>query len=190
MRAVVGLGNVGLEYAATRHNVGFWTIERLLPRRRWRHSAYPWGEVYRGQAGLLLRPLTYMNRSGDAVREFLTVFSLSPHDILVVYDDADLPVGALRLRGCGGPGTHRGMRSILATLGTDNVPRLRIGIGRPAEDGDWVGHVLSPPPPKEVEALSYGVDLASELAWVFLSDGLFAALDRFSREDRRPDRIM
>lgn len=189
MRAVVGLGNVGLEFAATRHNVGFWTVERLLPRCRWRRSAHPWGEVYRGQ-GLLLRPLTYMNRSGDAVREILTRFSLSAQDILIVYDDADLPVGVLRLRGGGGPGTHRGMRSILAALGTDDVPRLRIGIGRPAECGDWVGHVLSPPPPEEVEALSYGVDLASELAWVFLSNGLSAALDRFSREDRGSDRIM
>lgn len=189
MRAVVGLGNVGSEYVATRHNVGFWSVERLLSRRRWRRSVCPWGEVYRGQAGLLLRPLTYMNRSGDAVREFLSKFSLFPQDILVVYDDADLPVGVLRLRGCGGPGTHRGMRSILAAVGTDNVPRLRIGIGRPAEGGDWVGHVLSPPPPEEVEALSHGVDLASELAWVFLSDGLSAALDRFSRESS-PDRIM
>ncbi|MFH1609868.1 MAG: aminoacyl-tRNA hydrolase, partial [Candidatus Bipolaricaulota bacterium] len=78
MRAVVGLGNVGLEYAATRHNVGFWTIERLLSRRRWNRGVYSWGEVYRSQTGFLLRPFTYMNRSGDAVRELLTRFSLSP----------------------------------------------------------------------------------------------------------------
>ncbi len=190
MRAVVGLGNVGPEYAATRHNVGFWVVERLLARGKWRREGHPWGEVHRSTAGLLLRPLTYMNRSGGAVREFLTRFSLSPGDMLVVYDEADLPVGTLRLRARGGPGTHRGMESVLVALGTDEVPRLRVGIGRPAKRGDWVEHVLTPPTPDEVETLSHAVDLAGELAWIFLSAGLPAALDRLSREGRGSDRII
>lgn len=108
----------------------------------------------------------------------------------MVYDEADLPVGALRLRASGGPGTHRGMESVLVVLGTDEVPRLRVGIGRPTEGGDWAGHVLSPPPPEQVNALSQAVDLASELAWIFLTEGLPVALDRFSREARGPDRII
>jgi len=190
LRAVVGLGNVGPEYAATRHNVGFWVIERLLAKRRWRLETHPWGEVYRGPAGFLVRPLTFMNRSGDAARGLLALTSLAPSDLLVVYDEADLPVGALRLQASGGPGTHRGMESVLAALGTDEVPRLRVGIGQPAEGGDWARHVLSPPPPEHVAALSQGVDLAGELAWVFLSGGISVALDRFSREARGPDRII
>jgi len=131
-----------------------------------------------------------MNRSGEAVRELLSTFSLSPHEILVAYDEADLPVGSLRLRARGGAGTHRGMASVLAALGTDDVPRLRVGIGRPAQGGDWTAHVLSPPPRAEAEALSGAVDLAGELAWAFLSHGLAAALDRFSREGGRADRII
>jgi PTH1 family peptidyl-tRNA hydrolase len=190
LRAVVGLGNVGRAYAATRHNVGFWVIERLLARRRWTAETHPWGEVHRSPAGLLVRPLTFMNRSGDAVRGIQDMFSLSPHDVLAVYDDADLPVGDVRLRVRGGPGTHRGMGSILEAVGTTDVPRLRVGIGRPAEGGDWAEHVLSPPSREEVDALSQGVDFASELAWVFLNDGLATALDRFSREVRGPDRII
>ncbi|GAB4310725.1 MAG: aminoacyl-tRNA hydrolase [Candidatus Bipolaricaulota bacterium] len=190
MRAVVGLGNVGPEYAASRHNAGFWVVERLIPRGRWRREVHPWGELHRSPQGVLLRPATYMNRSGEAVRELLGRFPLSPHEILVAYDEADLPVGSLRLRQRGGAGTHRGMASVLAALGTDDVPRLRIGIGRPAQGGDWTEHVLSPPPPAEVEALSRAVDLAGELAWTFLTSGLAAALDRFSREGGRPDRII
>ncbi|MEW6216385.1 MAG: aminoacyl-tRNA hydrolase [Candidatus Bipolaricaulota bacterium] len=190
MRTVVGLGNVGPEYAATRHNVGFWVVERLLARTRWRRNVQPWGEVYRSPSGLLLCPSTYMNRSGDAVREISAQFSLLPAEVLVVYDDADLPVGSLRLRSRGGPGTHQGMRSVLSALGTDDVPRLRVGIGRPAEGSGWVDHVLSSPSPVEADALARAVDFAGELAWVFLCSGLSAALDRFSRESGKTDRII
>lgn len=190
MRAVVGLGNVGLEYAASRHNVGFWVVERLIPRAQWRREAHPWGEVHRSVKGVLLRPSTYMNRSGEAVRNLLSTFSLCPHEILVAYDEADLPVGDLRLRARGGAGSHRGMASVLAALGTEDVPRLRVGIGQPARGGDWTDHVLSPPPPAEAVALAGAVDLAGELAWAFLAHGLSAALDRFSREGRRLGRII
>ncbi|HAZ27806.1 TPA: aminoacyl-tRNA hydrolase [Candidatus Acetothermia bacterium] len=190
MRAVVGLGNVGIEFAATRHNVGFWVVERLLVRGKWRRYVHPWAEVHRSSSAFLVRPLTYMNRSGDAVREFLARFSLSPSDILAVHDEADLPVGALRLRASGGPGTHQGMRSVLAAVGTDDVPRLRVGIGRPPGGGDWAAHVLSPPPPEEVEDLARAVDLAGEIAWTFLHAGLSAALDLSSREVGRSDRII
>lgn len=190
MRAVVGLGNVGPEYRTTRHNVGFWILERLLPRAPWRCRAYPWGEVHHGPLGYLLRPSTYMNRSGDAVRELLAQAALSPQELLVVYDEADLPVGAVRLQARGGPGTHRGMISVLSAVGTHDVPRLRVGIGRPTEGGDWADHVLSSPSPEEREALARAADWAGELAWEFLRSGLAVALDRFSRESGKPDRII
>lgn len=131
-----------------------------------------------------------MNRSGDAVTELCARFSPLPEEILVVYDEADLPVGALRLQARGGPGTHRGMESVLSSLGTHDVPRLRVGIGRPPEQGDWVTHVLSLPSPDEADSLARAVDLAGELARTFLTAGLLAALDRFSREGGRADRII
>lgn len=131
-----------------------------------------------------------MNRSGDAVRELFERFALRPTEMLVVYDDADLSVGALRLRPSGGAGTHQGMRSVLSAAATEDVPRLRIGIGRPTEKEDWVDHVLSSPLPEEIDALGRAVERASRLAWVFLSSGISVALDQFSREGGEPDRII
>ena len=179
MRAVIGLGNPGPRYAATRHNLGFWVLERLLRRGAWIGQAYPWGVVYQGPQGSLVRPLTYVNRSGEAVQEALQVLKLRPEDLLVVFDDADLGLGELRLRMRGGPGTHNGMRSILAALGTEDVPRLRVGIGRPPQ-GDWAGWVLSPPSPEEIRPLEEAVDKAADLAWTFLQQGMSRALDRYA----------
>ena len=184
MRAVVGLGNPGPAYAATRHNAGFWVLARLIGRARWRKQRYPWGEIYRAEEGLLLRPLTFMNRAGEAARELLRRFPLSPADLLVVYDDVDLSVGELRLRRRGGPGTHNGMRSVLAALGSEEVPRLRIGVGAPSPGTDLSRYVLSPPAPEEVSVLAEAADRAAQLAWVFLREGLEAALDEYSRQGR------
>lgn len=184
MRAVVGLGNPGLAYAPTRHNAGFWVLARLIGKASWRKQQYPWGDIYRAGEGLLLRPLTFMNRAGEAVRELLRRFSLSPADLLIVYDDVDLPAGELRLRRRGGPGTHNGMRSVLAALGSEEVPRLRIGVGAPPPGTELSRYVLSPPAPEELSLLAGAADRAAELAWVFLKDGLEAALDEYSRRGR------
>lgn len=181
MRAVVGLGNPGPEYVLTRHNLGFWVLERLLRQGPWVGKHYQWGEVYRGEVGFLLRPLTYMNRSGEAVRGFCKRFSLFPAQLLVVYDDVDLPLGAIRLRPRGGPGGHQGMRSVLAALGTEDVPRLRVGIGSPPPGVDLMEFVLSPPSPEETRALEGAVDLAARLSQTFLYAGISAALDSYSR---------
>ncbi len=184
MRAVIGLGNPGARYAPTRHNAGFWVLARLIGKARWRKQRHPWGEIYRAEEGLLLRPLTFMNRVGEAVREFLHLYPLSPADLLIVYDDVDLPVGELRLRRRGGPGTHNGMRSVLAALGTEEVPRLRIGVGAPPPGMELSRYVLSPPAPEEASILVQAADRAAQLAWVFLREGLEAALDEYSRRGR------
>ena len=181
MRAVVGLGNPGPNYAPTRHNAGFWVLERLVRQGRFTVNRYDWGEVYQGDGSLLLRPLTFMNRSGEAVAELVRLFHISPQDILVVYDDVDLPVGELRLRPRGGPGTHRGMRSVLEALGTEAVPRLRIGIGTPPPGMELSQYVLSPPLKEEVPLLAAAADRAAALAEIFLRAGLAAALDEYAR---------
>jgi PTH1 family peptidyl-tRNA hydrolase len=186
LRAVVGLGNPGPSYAFTRHNLGFWVLERLLRCGHWEVEKFPWGEVFRQGEKLLLRPLTFMNLSGSAVSQFLRLYRVAPSDLLLVYDDVDLPVGEVRLRPGGGPGTHRGMRSVLEALGTTDVPRLRIGIGPPPPDSDLAQFVLSPPKPEEVPILNSACDYAAELAFVFLEKGLQAALDAFSRRGPGP----
>lgn len=133
-----------------------------------------------------MRPLTFMNLSGQAVAEFSQRYGLAPEELLVAYDDVDLPLGEVRLRPSGGPGTHRGMQSVLLALGTENVPRLRVGIGAPPPNTDLREFVLSPPRPEEVQILAEACDFAAELAHIFLEKGLSAALDLFSR--RRPAR--
>ncbi len=181
MKAVIGLGNPGLAYAPTRHNLGFWVLERLLRRRGWRKSSYPWGEVFRAEERILLRPLTFMNDSGRAVAELRKAYGLDVRDMLVVYDDVDLPLGEVRLRPGGGAGTHNGMRSVLAALGSREVPRLRVGIGSPPPGMDLAEYVLSPPAPEEVPLLAQAADRAAQLAWIFLEEGLKAALDEYAR---------
>ena len=150
-KLVVGLGNPGPEYEWTRHNVGFHVVERLAteekaifePARRLPGNDGSTGFTFaRSQRydALYAKPLTYMNLSGTAVTALARTLQLEPGSILVVYDDLDLPLGRLRIRPFGGPGTHNGMRSIVASLGTDRFPRLRVGIG--AARTDAARHVL------------------------------------------------
>lgn len=186
MRAVVGLGNPGPEYAATRHNLGFWVLNRLLSQGSWRVQRFPWGEVFQKGQALILRPLTFMNLSGQAVAELLHHFPLSAQDLLLVYDDVDLPVGEVRLRPRGGAGSHRGMQSVLSALGTEDVPRLRVGIGPAPPDQDLAEFVLSRPRPEEIPILERACDRAAELARLFLEGGLQAALDAYSRNSPAP----
>lgn len=177
----MGLGNPGVKYAPTRHNAGFWVLERLIGRGGWRRERCPWGEIWRAEDGLLLRPLTFMNRAGEAVAELVDRYRLAPEQLLVVLDDVDLPVGKLRLRSGGGPGTHNGLRSVLSALGTETVPRLRIGVGAPPPGVDLADYVLSPPAREELPLLTQAADRAAELAWLFLTQGLQAALDAYAR---------
>jgi len=181
VRAVVGLGNPGVAYAPTRHNAGFWVLERVLGSGSWRVRRYPWGEVARQGEALLLRPLTFVNRSGEAVASLCALHGIGPEELLVVLDDADLPSGELRLRPRGGAGGHRGMASIIATLGTEDIPRLRIGIGRPSTGGPLPGHVLEAPTGEEVERLTQAADRAALLAQVFLEAGLKDSLNRYAQ---------
>ncbi|MGQ9734794.1 MAG: aminoacyl-tRNA hydrolase, partial [Candidatus Bipolaricaulia bacterium] len=159
MKAIFGLGNPGPRYHWTRHNLGFLAIDRYLAGlrpagqgwfRRWwsgwsllRARKVDQALVYRPKGDLLLvKPLTYMNRSGLAVKELLTRFPLEVSDCLVICDDVRLPLGRLRARARGGSGGHGGLASIIAELGTEEIPRLRIGIGREGLRGDLVPYVL------------------------------------------------
>lgn len=136
MKVIVGLGNPGIRYALTRHNIGFWVIDRLsdrwgipVNREKWRGLT---GEGHvRGEKVLLIKPETYMNRSGEAVRSALDWLKCGVEELIVIYDDLDLPPGQVRLRLKGSSGGHRGVQSLIDHLGTNQFKRIKIGIGRP-----------------------------------------------------------
>ncbi len=194
IRLVVGLGNPGEEYAHNRHNVGYWTVNRLARKHGIafdvRTSSYFLGEGrIGGRAVALAKPRTYMNRSGDAVWNLVKRLKVDePSELLVVYDELDLPVGKVRLRAKGGPGGQKGVAHIIERLGTDRFPRVRIGIGRPVVDGQptWepeavAAYVLSDPPPEERALLDEAVARAVEAIEVAIAEGLEAAMNRFNR---------
>lgn len=194
IRLVVGLGNPGEQYAHNRHNVGYWTINRLARRHGIafdvRTASYFLGEgVIAGRPVALAKPRTYMNRSGDAVWNLVKRLKLDdPSELLVVYDELDLPVGKVRIRTKGGPGGQKGVAHIIERLGTNEFPRVRIGIGRPVVDGQptWdpdavASYVLSDPPPDERALLDDAVARAVEAIEVAIAEGIEAAMNRFNR---------
>ncbi len=186
-KLVVGLGNPGPRYEATRHNVGFWVVDALARRfgvsvGRLEHRALTGRLAAGGRAVLLAKPQTYVNGSGEAVGALARYYRVEPADILVVYDDLHLPTGALRLRPGGSAGGHNGMKSIIAHLGTDRFPRLRIGIGPPPPPEAWAEYVLAPLAGPERAPLEAAVDRAVEAVLCWLEDGIERAMNRFNRE--------
>jgi PTH1 family peptidyl-tRNA hydrolase len=182
---IVGLGNPGLEYSATRHNLGFLSLERLAQKHRLRFSGKRGKSIVargslNGHDVALAKPQTYMNLSGQAVRDLLRIYGVPPKSLLVVYDDVDLPTGTIRLRGNGGPGTHNGMRSIVDALGTTEFPRLRIGVGQPTNGQDLADYVLGLPTPDERTLLDEALGRAVEAIETFVRRGVGAAMNAYN----------
>ncbi len=183
IKLIVGLGNPGARYAHSRHNVGFlivdhWARAHAITFARKRFNA----EIAEGNLGarvMLAKPQTFMNLSGDAVGKLFAFYKIAPHDLLVVYDDLDLPLGKMRLRPKGGAGGHHGMESIIARIGTSDFPRLRVGIGRPDPNAD-VDHVLGDLEGDERAVMDEAFARASDAIDVWLADGLSAAMNRFN----------
>lgn len=185
MKLIVGLGNPGRRYRGTRHNVGALVLARLAERAGIRvNEDEGFAEVGRGTIGgyrvLLARPHTYMNVSGEAVRDLRRRHRLRPEDILVIVDDIDLPLGRLRLRAGGSAGGHNGLRSVIEALGTTAFPRLRVGIGRPPDGVDPADYVLTRFTADEEQVLQGAVERAADAVTVAMTDGLPAAMNRFN----------
>jgi peptidyl-tRNA hydrolase, PTH1 family len=185
MRIVAGLGNPGDRYRGTRHNIGFMVAERLIQRLACDSAEAKFNGLFNscrsdlGRIGVL-RPQTYMNRSGTSVVQALNWFKLEPEtQLLVAYDDLDLPFGEIRLRRKGSAGGHNGLGSIIEQLGSSEVPRLRIGIGRPSH-GDTVAYVLNRFSKEEETDLEAVVDHATDAAIAWLRDGLDEAMGTFN----------
>jgi len=192
LQLVVGLGNVGSAYAKHRHNVGFWTVNRLAKQlgieftRRSGVVELGEGELD-GRRVVLAKPRTMMNLSGNAVKQALKVYGLQPEQMVVVYDELDLPSGRVRIRARGSHGGHNGMRSIVGTIASQEFARVRIGIGRPQLGGEptWdseavAGWVLAAPGPTDRATLEEAAARAAEAIAVMLHEGVEAAMTRFN----------
>jgi PTH1 family peptidyl-tRNA hydrolase len=181
----VGLGNPGRRYAGTRHNVGFLFIQSVAKAWEVRVKKPKFlsktAEVTRNEERIVLAmPQTYMNTSGQAVRELVRGLGLEPERLIVVFDDIDLPLGAIRIRKDGGPGTHKGMTSIVAEIGTRRFPRIRVGIGSEEAGGDLVRYVLSPFRKNEQDRLAESLDMAREALDLILAGDIDAAMNRYN----------
>ena len=187
-RLIVGLGNPGNSYQDTRHNIGFRVMDVLATRlgtafqveKRWE------SHVAKFTGGFLVKPQTYMNLSGRAVGSVGRFYKITPQETLVVFDDVDLPLGRLRLRASGSAAGHNGLKSLISTLGTDQFPRVKVGIGadsgRPAGDR-LVGHVLGRFSEEEKAAVAQAVDRAADAVMGALKSGLGAAMNFFNRKE-------
>ncbi len=184
-RLIVGLGNPGTEYSKTRHNVGFEVIDLLSEKLKIKfktkgEAVIGWGS-WKGWPLGLLKPLTYMNRSGLAVEKIVRSNKLGAKDIIVVLDDINLPVGKTRIRAGGGHGGHNGLEDIIDWLDDDSFPRLRIGIGSDFERGGQSNYVLSPFEDDERQAIDEAVSKAADAVLFFVSGGIETVMNQFNR---------
>jgi PTH1 family peptidyl-tRNA hydrolase len=187
MKVVVGLGNPGIKYTKTRHNVGFWVVDYLAERfqapctkERWKSLI---GECRIGDEKVILcKPQTYMNLSGEAIHEITSFFGeINPEeDLIVIYDDMDFAAGTFRLREQGSAGGHNGVKSIIAHLGTHQFPRIRVGIGRPDVERTVIDHVLSPFPRTEEQQVHQAAQRAADAAEFAIMNSFTLAMNRFN----------
>ncbi len=183
MFLIVGLGNPGKEYENTRHNIGFDAIDSIANKYNIEVSKLKFKGVYGdgfigGEKVILLKPTTYMNLSGESVREVLDFYKLTEEDILVIYDDISLEVGRLRIREKGSAGGHNGIKSIIAHLGTDIFSRIKIGVGQPK--GNLVNHVLGKFPSEDRTYLNEVLDVVVSASEVVIKDGTKEAMNKFN----------
>jgi PTH1 family peptidyl-tRNA hydrolase len=185
MKLIVGLGNPGSQYDGTRHNVGFATLAKLIATRTSGPAKKKFqGELYEAniasQRVLLLLPLTYMNGSGGSVLAARDFYKIEPADILIICDDFALPLGKLRFRAKGSSGGQKGLDDVIRRLGSDEIPRLRIGIGAPPPGREVAGYVLSRFPPDEQAAAAESIQRAAQSAEAWVEKGLSFCMNQYN----------
>jgi PTH1 family peptidyl-tRNA hydrolase len=183
---VVGLGNPGPKYEWTRHNMGFLVIDELaeradIPVQRLKHKALTNTTVVGGVSVLLMKPTTYMNLSGEAVGEAARFYKIPPERVLVISDDVSLPQGKLRIRRSGSAGGHNGLKNIISHLGTDQFPRIKVGVGsKPHPDSDMVDWVLGKFTGEDKKAMEEAIKRAADAVEAVLSQGVEKAMGKFN----------
>lgn len=189
MKLIVGLGNPGSKYGGTRHNLGFEVVDEVARRRGLVFESSPADAVMARERGpdaqlMLAKPMTFMNRSGEAIGVLSRYFRVETGDILVVVDDANLPLGRLRARPNGSDGGHNGLRSVILALATREFPRLRMGVGRGETQRDLADHVLARFSADEVETIHEMMTRAADAAELFVESGIMTVMNRFNAPER------
>lgn len=182
---IVGLGNPGEKYEKTRHNMGFLTVDLLAEKKGIKLNKLKFKAAYNfcelgGERCLVMKPQTYMNLSGEAVREAVQFYKIPADHVLVIYDDISLPVGKLRVRPTGSAGGHNGIKNIIAHLGTQDFPRVKIGVGAPADSDGMIDWVIGAPSQAERKVLVEMFEKAIDAAACIIENGPQTAMNRFN----------
>jgi PTH1 family peptidyl-tRNA hydrolase len=190
MKLVVGLGNPGKKYDGTRHNVGFAAVDLLAERHHLVWESAPRGidalsVKWQNGSAVFAKPLTFMNLSGQAVVGLLQFYKIEIADLLVIVDEAQLETGRLRARPSGSAGGHNGLKSVIASLGTEAFPRLRIGVGRGDARRELADHVLGKIEAAERPTIEEAARRAADAAQMFITDGILPVMNAFNRKDDR-----
>lgn len=187
MRIIIGLGNPTDKYQATRHNIGWDAITRIsddyrIALNQKRHRAICGTGFIEGEKVILVQPLTYMNLSGESVRELVDFYKVDTEDIIVIYDDVSLDVGQLRLRKKGSAGGHNGIKSIISHLGTDAFPRIKVGVGEKPRDWDLADYVLSRFKGEEQDLIREALKDTSDACRMIITAGMDAAMNQYNKK--------
>ena len=184
-KIIAGLGNPGKSYALTRHNIGFLVVEELASKAHLSIDKTRFDSEYvkariKGQQVFLVKPLTYMNRSGLPIHKFASYYKIDIEDIIIVHDDMDLTFGKIKIVKSRGHGGHNGVRSIVEAFGKKDCTRIRVGVGHPGSGQDVTGHVLGSFSPDEINILGPCIDTASDACLYILENGVTAAMNLFN----------
>ena len=185
MYLIVGLGNPEVEYGKTRHNMGFNTINKIATKYNIDVNKTKFKGIYgtgmiENEKVILLKPQTYMNLSGESVKPYVDFYKIEKENILVIYDDMDIEPGKIKIRKKGSSGGHNGMKSIIQMVGTEDFPRIRIGIGRPEHNGDEINHVIGAIPEEQIPLLDEGTEKAKDAVIEILKNGIDIAMNKFN----------
>lgn len=185
MYLIVGLGNPEKDYGNTRHNMGFNVINKLAKQYKIEVTKNKFKGLYgigiiEGEKVILLKPQTFMNLSGQSIQEIIQFYKIEKEQLIIIYDDIDIEAGIIKIRKAGGPGTHNGMKSVVKELNTQNLKRIRIGIGMPKQKEDLIEYVLGAIPEEEKEDLDKGADSAKEAVIEIIKSGIDIAMNKFN----------
>lgn len=185
MYLIIGLGNPEEEYSRTRHNMGFNAINKIAEQygvkvNKSKFQGLYESEIIEGKKAILIKPQTYMNLSGECIKQFVDFYKIKKEEILVIYDDMDIEPGKIKIRKKGGAGGHNGMKSIIKMLGTEEFARIRVGIGRPEHNGDEINYVIGAIPEEEIPKLEEGVEKAKEAIIEILKNGIDSAMNKLN----------
>lgn len=190
MFVIAGLGNPGKKYEKTRHNMGFLVVDRIAEKcgisvKKMKHRALVGEGRISGRRALLVKPQTYMNLSGESIREIVDYYDAELEDVIVIYDDFDLEIGSIRVRKKGSAGSHNGMKSVISHLGSGDFPRVRIGIGK-SGNLDWKDFVIGKVSSQEKDVISEAVDKAADAVLCILEKGIDRAMNEYNVKAKAP----